>query len=158
MDLKEMRQGIVELIEAIKDTDIAEIEIEDGKIKLRIKRAPGVNHAVNVAERVIEDAIPAASVSVPADGKKSVRQMTREDLMTITAPMVGTFYRSPSPGADPYVEIGDVVEAGQPVCIIEAMKVMNEIVSEVKGRVVEILAENSQPVEYGQVLFVLERI
>lgn len=153
-----MRQGIVELIEAIKDTDISEIEIEDGETKLRIKRAPGVNHAEKVAERVIEDAAPAASMSVPAEGKKSVRQMTREDLMTITAPMVGTFYRSPSPGADPYVEIGDVVEAGQPVCIIEAMKVMNEIVSEVKGRVVEILAENSQPVEYGQVLFVLERI
>lgn len=153
-----MRQGIVEIIEAIKDTDIAEIEIEDGKIKLRIKRTPGVNHAANVAERVIEDATPAASASVPTEGKKSVRQMTREDLMTITAPMVGTFYRSPSPGADPYVEIGDVVEAGQPVCIIEAMKVMNEIVSEVKGRVVEILAENSQPVEYGQVLFVLEKI
>jgi acetyl-CoA carboxylase biotin carboxyl carrier protein len=74
----------------------------------------------------------------------------------ITSPMVGTFYRSPAPDADPFVEVGDVVEVGQTVCIIEAMKLMNEIEAETKGRVVKILVENAQPVEFGQRLFLLE--
>jgi len=74
----------------------------------------------------------------------------------ITSPMVGTFYRAPAPDADPYVEVGDTVTVGQTVCIVEAMKLMNEIESEVKGRVVKILVENAQPVEYGQKLFLVE--
>ena len=72
--------------------------------------------------------------------------------------MVGTFYRAPAPDAEPYVEVGSIVEVGQPLCIIEAMKLMNEIESEVSGRIVEILVENAQPVEYGQPLFVIEPI
>jgi acetyl-CoA carboxylase biotin carboxyl carrier protein len=72
---------------------------------------------------------------------------------TIVAPMVGTFYRAPAPDADPYVEVGQTIEIGQTVCIVEAMKLMNEIESDVRGRVVEILVENAQPVEYGQILF-----
>jgi acetyl-CoA carboxylase biotin carboxyl carrier protein len=82
----------------------------------------------------------------------------QEGRVTIEAPMVGTFYRAPAPDAEPYVRVGDVVEVGQPLCIIEAMKLMNEIESEVRGKVLEILADNAQPVEYGQPLFVIEQI
>jgi acetyl-CoA carboxylase biotin carboxyl carrier protein len=76
--------------------------------------------------------------------------------LVVTSPMVGTFYRAPAPDADPYIEVGDPVTVGQTVCIVEAMKLMNEIESEVKGRVVKILVENAQPVEYGQKLFLIE--
>jgi len=78
--------------------------------------------------------------------------------VAVTAPMVGTFYRAPAPDADPYVEVGHMVEVGQTVCILEAMKLMNEIESDVRGRVVEILVENAQPVEYGQKLFLIEPV
>jgi acetyl-CoA carboxylase biotin carboxyl carrier protein len=81
-----------------------------------------------------------------------------ENLLEVTSPMVGTFYRAPAPDADPYVEIGTIVEVGQTVCIIEAMKLMNEIESEVKGRIVRILVENAQPVEFGQKLFLLSPV
>ena len=76
--------------------------------------------------------------------------------VAITSPMVGTFYRAPAPDADPYVEVGDMVEVGQTVCIVEAMKLMNEIEAEARGRVVQILVENSHPVEFGQKLFLIE--
>ncbi len=79
-----------------------------------------------------------------------------ENLVAISSPMVGTFYRAPAPDADPYVEVGDMVETGQTVCIIEAMKLMNEIESEVRGRVARILVENAQPVEFGQKLFLID--
>jgi acetyl-CoA carboxylase biotin carboxyl carrier protein len=85
----------------------------------------------------------------------SAPQVT-ENLAAITSPMVGTFYRAPAPDADPYVESGDLVEVGQTVCIIEAMKLMNEIESEHRGRVVKVLVENAQPVEFGQKLFLIE--
>jgi acetyl-CoA carboxylase biotin carboxyl carrier protein len=76
--------------------------------------------------------------------------------LAVTSPMVGTFYRAPAPDADPYIEVGDTVEVGQTVCIVEAMKLMNEIESDVKGRIARILVENAQPVEYGQILFLVE--
>jgi acetyl-CoA carboxylase biotin carboxyl carrier protein len=81
-----------------------------------------------------------------------------ESTVAITSPMVGTFYRAPAPDADPYVESGDSVDVGQTVCIVEAMKLMNEIESEVRGRIVQILVENAQPVEFGQKLFLLEPV
>jgi acetyl-CoA carboxylase biotin carboxyl carrier protein len=96
------------------------------------------------------DAGGAASPAAPALPAKT------EQHAAITSPMVGTFYRAPAPDADPYVEVGDIVEVGQTICIVEAMKLMNEIESEVRGRVVKILVENAQPVEYGQTLFLVE--
>jgi acetyl-CoA carboxylase biotin carboxyl carrier protein len=95
-------------------------------------------------------AAPAGGAPSPAGAGATGNQVA------ITSPMVGTFYRAPAPDADPYVEVGDQVTVGQTVCIVEAMKLMNEIESEVKGRVVKILVENAQPVEYGQKLFLVE--
>jgi acetyl-CoA carboxylase biotin carboxyl carrier protein len=92
---------------------------------------------------------PAGNPSASVETEKSV---------AITSPMVGTFYRAPAPDADPYVEAGDSVEVGQTVCIVEAMKLMNEIESEVRGRIVQILVENAQPVEFGQKLFLIEPV
>lgn len=89
-------------------------------------------------------------------GGRSVRISADSHHKAITSPMVGTFYRSPAPDADPFVEVGDVVEVGQTVCIIEAMKLMNEIQAEVKGRVVQMVVDNAQPVEFGQKLFLIE--
>ena len=101
---------------------------------------------------------PPAALSAEAAqaGKAPAAAPVREDLAAITSPMVGTFYRAPAPDADPYVEVGDMVEVGQTVCIVEAMKLMNEIESERRGRVVKILVENAQPVEFGQKLFLIE--
>ena len=102
--------------------------------------APSASAAAPVAPAVAEAPSPA-----PASSQKAV-----------VSPMVGTFYRSPAPDADPFVEVGDVVEVGQTVCIIEAMKLMNEIEAETKGRVAQILVENTQPVEFGQKLFLID--
>ena len=98
--------------------------------------------------------VPAPSGGAPAP--EPVTTATEERYKTITSPMVGTFYRSPAPDADPYAEAGQLVEVGQTVCIIEAMKLMNEIESDVRGRVVEVLVENAQPVEYGQALLLID--
>ncbi|HKQ57669.1 MAG TPA: acetyl-CoA carboxylase biotin carboxyl carrier protein, partial [Candidatus Eisenbacteria bacterium] len=96
-----------------------------------------------------------AAPGATAPGAPAAAVGTGKEL-AVTSPMVGTFYRAPAPDADPYIEVGDTVEVGQTVCIVEAMKLMNEIESEVKGRVVKILVENAQPVEYGQKLFLIE--
>ncbi|MCS6926516.1 MAG: acetyl-CoA carboxylase biotin carboxyl carrier protein, partial [Candidatus Binatia bacterium] len=98
----------------------------------------------------------AQPVIAAAPSEERLRESMQDTGLTITAPMVGTFYRASSPEAPPYVEVGSVVEKGDVVCIIEAMKMMNEIQAEVRGRVVKILVENGKPVEYGQPLFVLE--
>jgi acetyl-CoA carboxylase biotin carboxyl carrier protein len=100
--------------------------------------------------------LPAHASAAPAGAAPAPAAPAVENLVTITSPMVGTFYRAPAPDADPYVDVGGMVEIGQTVCIVEAMKLMNEIESEVKGRVVKILVENAQPVEFGQKLFLVE--
>jgi len=100
-----------------------------------------------------------SAVGLPAysaSAAEPLRDDRRQHLVTVEAPMVGTFYRGPSPDADPYVREGDVIKEGQVLCIIEAMKLMNEIESKVHGRVIRVLAENGQPVEYGQPLFLIE--
>ncbi len=99
-----------------------------------------------------------SEVSTPNEPEVEAKVDQEDNTITIVAPMVGTFYRAPSPDAAPYVSVGDLVDVGQPLCIIEAMKLMNEIECEVKGRILRILAENAQPVEYGQPLFVIERL
>lgn len=152
---------IKELIALLSDADITEFKVETDEVKLTIKKeavavaaVPPVSvPAPPVPVQGGSDAAGTAPASVPAPPADETSQ---EGRTTITAPMVGTFYRAPSPDADPYVKTGDRVEVGQPLCIIEAMKLMNEIESEVQGRIVEILAENGQPVEYGQPLFVIE--
>jgi acetyl-CoA carboxylase biotin carboxyl carrier protein len=134
------------LILLVQETGVGEIEIRSGTRVLRVAAPGGAPVVAAPVERREATALaPSAATPAPADST-----------LAITAPMVGTFYRAPAPDADPYVENGDTVEVGQTVCIVEAMKLMNEIQSEVRGRVVRILVENAQPVEFGQKLFLVE--
>ena len=125
---------------------LSEVEVEAADVRVRVQRA---------AAPVLASP-PASAPIAPADERPRVADVVSPTLVTVEAPMVGTFYRASSPTADPYVQDGDVVKEGQVLCIIEAMKLMNEIESRVAGRVLKILPENAQPVEYGQVLFVIE--
>jgi acetyl-CoA carboxylase biotin carboxyl carrier protein len=148
MDLKELRT----LLRLMEGNDVEELEVEEGGRRIRIRRrAPG-GEGVRLAA--------AASLSIPVVAPvattSSVARPEAAGLIPVEAPMVGTFYRAPAPGAEPYVKEGDLVHKGTVLCIIEAMKLMNEIEAEVSGRIVRILPENGQPVEFGQTLFLLE--
>jgi acetyl-CoA carboxylase biotin carboxyl carrier protein len=143
MELEDLK----ELIEYLKDTDITEISIEKDGIKVKIKR-----------EKIL------SPIEIPMQKFGSLQEkVTRETeeetrVITVTSPIVGTFYRAPSPEADPFVEVGAKVKKGQVLCIVEAMKLMNEIESEVDGVVIKILVDNGQPIEYGEPLFLIEPI
>jgi acetyl-CoA carboxylase biotin carboxyl carrier protein len=145
-ELAELKQ----LIRLVQRTGIGELEVSSGGRTVRIS-AHGTTSAVIAGPQ-------AAGAQAPAPVAPDRKPEAADHLKTITSPMVGTFYRAPAPDADPYVEVGTSVEVGQTVCIIEAMKLMNEIESEVKGRIVHILVENAQPVEFGQKLFLVEPV
>jgi oxaloacetate decarboxylase (Na+ extruding) subunit alpha len=145
-ELSELRQ----LIRLVQRTGIGELEVTAGGRTVRVSA-----HAGSVPVSAVVAATP-TSAAAPTASSPSGSPAGTEHLVPIVSPMVGTFYRAPAPDADPYAEVGDMVDVGQTVCIIEAMKLMNEIESEVKGRVVRILVENAQPVEYGQKLFLIE--
>ena len=144
-ELAEIRR----LIRLVQRTGIGELEVTAGGRTVRIAQA-GI-----VAPAGMHVPPPRAGTAAPGEAPAPQAESS-ENLVAITSPMVGTFYRAPAPDADPYVEMGDNVEVGQTVCIIEAMKLMNEIESEAKGRIARILVENAQPVEFGQTLFLLE--
>jgi oxaloacetate decarboxylase alpha subunit len=144
------------LIRLVQRTGIGELEVSSGGRSVRISTAPGTSAGVGASSASggrapsHADGGEAYAPASPAAPAKA------EAHAAITSPMVGTFYRAPAPDADPYVEVGDLVEVGQTICIVEAMKLMNEIESEVRGRIVKIQAENAQPVEFGQTLFLVE--
>ncbi|SRR5258708_17482278 len=155
MNQKELK----ELIEFLIEKDIAEFELERGDVKIKIKRAaeppahmPDSRYfAVHPApSAAVNGAPPAAPPPVEA-----VPDVPEEKLQPVKSPIVGTFYESPSPGAPPFVKVGDRVEVGQVLCIVEAMKLMNEIECDVAGEVVKKLVANGQPIEYGQELFAI---
>jgi acetyl-CoA carboxylase biotin carboxyl carrier protein len=146
MNLKEIRA----LLELLREYGLTEVELERSGERVRVRREPSAAPAV-----VAPPAAPAVAAH-PTPASEPVREDRRQHLVTVEAPMVGTFYRAASPEADPYVREGDAIKEGQVLCIIEAMKLMNEIESKVAGRVIRILAENGQPVEYGQPLFLIE--
>lgn len=135
-----------ELIELVRASGLAELEVSRGETRIRIRRE--VAHV----QAPPAPAAPRPSVPIPPQPQ----ELAEAGFVTIEAPMVGTFYAAPSPGADPFVREGDTVKEGQVLCIIEAMKLMNEIESKVRGRIHKILVENAQPVEYGQPLFLIE--
>jgi len=147
MDLKEIKA----VLKLIQETDIEEIEVEQDGRRVRIRRR-GFQPAAPMPSVVPSAPTPEMAVTGPT--APAVPETT--NLITVESPMVGTFYRAPAPGADPYVQQGDKVQKGAVLCLIEAMKLMNEIESEVSGRVHSILVENAQPVEYGQPLFLIE--
>jgi acetyl-CoA carboxylase biotin carboxyl carrier protein len=153
MDLREIRQ----LIKVVETSNISELEIEEDGRKIRIAKQFLSN---NGAPRFVQE-IPAAAQSIAAPVmavQAPVAPALSTAITEVRSPMVGTFYRAPSPDADPYVEVGHSVSVGQTLCIVEAMKLMNEIESEVAGKIVKILVENTQPVEYNQPLFLVEKI
>ncbi|HET8667830.1 MAG TPA: acetyl-CoA carboxylase biotin carboxyl carrier protein [Terriglobales bacterium] len=155
---------IKDLIEFLVEKDIAEFELERGDLKMRLKRgketqyvtAPQANYASApqsapaMAAAAGSHAAPAISVPAPA---VPVEVAEQENLHIVRSPIVGTFYESPSPGAPAFVKVGDSIQAGQPLCIVEAMKLMNEIEADASGEIVKIYVSNAQPVEYGQPLF-----
>lgn len=160
MNQKELK----ELIEFLIEKDIAEFELERGDVKVRIKRAgehtivhsqaeprfyavpPAPAPAVELGAAPVAAAQPAPPAAAPA---------VEEGLHTVKSPIVGTFYEAPSPGAPPFAKVGDSVEVGQVLCIVEAMKLLNEIESDFAGEIIKKLATNGQPIEYGQELFVI---
>ena len=163
MDLKEIRQ----IIKIVETSNISEFELEEGGTKVKILKHSGTINPSPVSDvQVIAAPIPQQITQiqekpiqpVPAAATSEDAQNDATDnLVEIRSPMVGTFYRAPSPDADPYVEVGQSVSVGQTLCIVEAMKLMNEIEAEMNGKIVKILVENAQPVEYNQPLFLIEK-
>lgn len=133
---------IKKLINMVKDEGISGLAVEEGGVKIEVKREHG-----GVVREVKE---------TKEEGKKEVAK-EEDGLVAITSPMVGTFYRSPSPDSPPFVQEGDTIKPGQVVCVVEAMKLFNEIESEAGGKIVKILAENGKPVEYGQKLMLVKK-
>ena len=155
MDIRKIKK----LIELLQESGVAEIEIKEGEESVRIARqSPTGMHTVQMMAPNYQAAPAVAAIAAPAAAGPALNAQTTaaagEHL--VTAPMVGTYYSSPSPGAKQFIEIGDGVEAGQVLCIIEAMKMMNQIESEVSGSVRAILVKNGEPVEFGQPLFIIE--
>ena len=158
MNLKELK----ELIEFLEEKNIAEFELERGNVKVRIRRA-GEHSVAHAQGEPRFYAVAPAQASGPEIGTAPVvaapaapvQPVAEEGLHMVKSPIVGTFYEAPSPGAPPFVKPGDQVEVGQVLCIVEAMKLLNEIESDVAGEIVKNLAGNGQPIEYGQDLFVI---
>jgi acetyl-CoA carboxylase biotin carboxyl carrier protein len=138
------------LIDLLKRNNLTELELEREGVRIRVRYEVGAKTITSAVTDTTPSAASGVSQPTPTGASAAADQT---GFVTITSPIVGTFYRSPSPDADPYVEEGDFVKKGQVLCIVEAMKLMNEIESEVDGRVVKILAESTKPVEYGQALF-----
>ncbi len=153
MDIKKIK----ELVKILENSPLNEIEVTDfwGR-KLRLSK----NNATFV-DKVIESQVIKQELkekSAPATAKQTEQKIEapKQNLVPIRSPIVGTFYRAPTPDAAPYVEVGDIVKPGQVVCIVEAMKLMNEIESDVAGKIAQILVQNEEPVEYNQELFLIE--
>jgi acetyl-CoA carboxylase biotin carboxyl carrier protein len=149
MDIRKVKK----LIELLEESGISELEISEGEESVRISRHPrmAMQAPLGVASPMIQAAPPAATPATAAGEHKP-----RDDEYTVTSPMVGTYYSAASPGAKAFVEIGTEIKVGQILCIIEAMKMMNQIESDKAGRVTAILAKNGEPVEFGQPLFIIE--
>ncbi|MFH1441795.1 MAG: acetyl-CoA carboxylase biotin carboxyl carrier protein [Candidatus Omnitrophota bacterium] len=149
MNLKEIK----EIINLMNENNLMELEIEKEGMSIRLKKPSGnienlTSPVIIERERTTEAAKAKQAVETPEEQKPNT--------IEIKAPMVGTFYRAPAPETPPYIEVGQIIEPGQVICIIEAMKLMNEIKSEIKGKILEIIVDNAEPVEFGQSMFLIE--
>jgi acetyl-CoA carboxylase biotin carboxyl carrier protein len=152
MDLRKLKT----LIDLVSESNVSELEITEADGKVRIVKA-GATPIVVAAQPMVQQAAPVmAAAPGAAAAPAAAPEAPQETGHVVKSPMVGTFYRASSPGAKAFADVGDVVKAGQPVCIIEAMKIMNEIEADQDGTITKILVENGQPVEYGQPLFIIE--
>lgn len=156
MEIKNLKT----LIKMITDTDITEFEMENAEEKIIIKRGPDKEYIQVAAPAPAPAAMPVAAQgsAAAAPAAAAPAAVVEDQFETIISPIVGTFYRKSSPEADAFVEVGSVVEAGQPVCLVEAMKLFNEIEAEFKCKIVEILKDDAAPVEFGEPLFKVERL
>jgi len=148
MNIKEIR----EMVNLMNENGLVELEIEKEGMRIRLKKTAAGIESYSGPIVVERTPAPAAAQKPAVEAPKPASVKTVE----IKSPMVGTFYRAPSPEAAPYVEVGQNLEPGQVICIVEAMKLMNEIKSEVKGKILEILVDNAEPVEFGQPMFLIE--
>lgn len=151
MDIRKVKK----LIDLLEESGIAEIEIKEGEESVRISRLPTGSVATQMTALLPPAPLPAATTPAPAAAPPPAAPPRKAEHV-VTAPMVGTFYAAPSPGAKPFVELGTEVKVGQVLCIIEAMKMMNQIESDKAGRVAAVMVQNGDPVEFGQPLFVIE--
>ncbi len=147
MNIKEIK----EMISLMNENNLSEFELEKQGLKIRLKKG-----GEGIAEKTVESTAPKPSLSAPYAQAEQAAAPPASKTIEIKSPMVGTFYSAPSPDAPPFVKTGDRIEVGQVVCIIEAMKLMNEIKSDVKGKIVSAMVENADPVEFGQALFLVE--
>lgn len=154
MNLKEIES----LIQFVQKSGVNEVSLEQKDFRIVIKTSHGAAAVVHAAPQVIHAAAPAVAAAAPAAPKapEAPKASDESKLVTIKSPMIGTFYRSSSPDKPSFVNVGDEVKAGKVLCIIEAMKLFNEIESEVSGRIVKVLVDNSSPVEYDQPLFLVD--
>ena len=153
MNLKEIK----EIIKLMNDNNLVEVELEREGSKVKLSKTVTGVAPMMMSQPMPQMAAPVAApqAAAPAAEKPAAASSSAKE---IKSPMVGTFYRAPSPDAPPFVDVGQMVEVGQVVCIVEAMKLMNEIKSEVKGKIVAVSVENAEPVEFGQPLFVVEPV
>ncbi len=157
MDIKEIQN----LIKFVAKSGVSEVKIEDDDFKITIKNKPEYVTAVpaEVQAVPVQAAAPAAPVATaPATSEQITNEIDESKYVTIKAPIIGTFYRRPAPDKPPFVEVGDTIKEGDVVCIIEAMKLFNEIESEVSGKIVKILVDDATPVEFDQPLFLVEPV
>ena len=152
MEIKDLRA----LVKMITDTDITEFEMENAEEKILIKRGPDKEYVQFAAPAATMAPAAAAPAAAPVAAVAEV--VVTDKYETINSPIVGSFYRKPSPEADAFAEVGAIVEAGQTVCLVEAMKLFNEIEAEFKCKIIEILKEDAAPVEFGEPLFKVERL
>ena len=154
MKIKDLRS----LVKIITDTDITEFEIENAEEKILIKRGPDKEYVQFAAPvGTVAPAAAPAPVGAPAVAAVTAEPVVDDNYETINSPIVGSFYRKPSPEADAFADVGAIVEAGQTVCLVEAMKLFNEIEAEFKCKIIEILKDDAAPVEFGEPLFKVER-
>ena len=153
MDIRKVKK----LIELLEESNIAELEIHEGEESVRISRASQLATQVVTASPVVPQATAQpAPVATTAEAASVQDTNTEISGHKVTSPMVGTFYRAPSPGASPFVEVGHTVKVGDTLCIIEAMKLLNQIEADKAGTIKAILVDNGEPIEYGQALFIIE--
>jgi len=150
MNIKEIK----EMINLMNENSLAELEVEKDGMRIRLKKTASGFDASQLPVAYPAQAVAASGINL--SGAVQPEEKIVIKTVEIKSPMVGTFYRAPNPEAPPYVEVGQTIEPGQVICIIEAMKLMNEIKSEIKGKILEILVDNAEPVEFGQSLFLID--